>query len=355
VVLAPVADPLAASAEGRLDVDRLELFPWPPDLPPAALHLVRGSDPAATAGIYYDAVERTLALRQRVEALRAILRREIRRLLGAEGRAERDGASFADPDRYRRFGEAILAGMAVARRVGEHVFVPDPYDPEGAELAVPAPRGLRLSAVADDQFRRHRRARRGIEAARARAETVRARRTRLEELAAGDRGGSGADDLDRLEEGMRAEGIPVGLEPRSGATAARGRANPPRVEGVRLFTSADGITILAGRTGKDNDRLTFRLASPEDFWLHAAGRPGAHVVIRNDRAEPRPPESTLLEAAAVAAWFSDSRGEVHVDVHWTRRKYVRRARGGAPGAVLLKRFETVRVRPVLPERFDDQP
>jgi predicted ribosome quality control (RQC) complex YloA/Tae2 family protein len=50
----------------------------------------------------------------------------------------------------------------------------------------------------------------------------------------------------------------------------------------------------------------------------------------------------------VAAWFSEARSQSAVDVQWTRRKYVRRPRGAPPGTVVLKRFETVRVRPALP-------
>jgi predicted ribosome quality control (RQC) complex YloA/Tae2 family protein len=114
---------------------------------------------------------------------------------------------------------------------------------------------------------------------------------------------------------------------------------------VRVITSVDGFTILVGQTGRDNDRLTFKIAAPEDVWLHASGVPGAHVVIRASERGSAPPETTLREAAALAAWFSDARGNATVDVQWTRRKNVRRARGAAPGTVLVKRFEVVRVSP----------
>jgi len=120
-----------------------------------------------------------------------------------------------------------------------------------------------------------------------------------------------------------------------------------------MFTSADGASILVGRTGRANDRLTFKIAGPEDFWLHAQGHPGAHVVIRNPRRLSQPTAATLDEAAKLAAWYSGARSEGQVDVHWTRRKYVRRVRGAPTGTVTLKRFSIVRVRPEGPATSED--
>jgi predicted ribosome quality control (RQC) complex YloA/Tae2 family protein len=156
------------------------------------------------------------------------------------------------------------------------------------------------------------------------------------------------ESMQRLERAMREEGLAVALEPATRAGRAAARQIKPRLEGVRLFTSSDGIQILVGRTGKQNHRLTFKLAAPEDFWFHALGCPGAHVVARNDERRKRPPRATLEEAAALAAWYSEARESTQADVQWTRRKYVRRPRGARAGAVLLKRFETVRVKPGLP-------
>jgi len=152
---------------------------------------------------------------------------------------------------------------------------------------------------------------------------------------------AGAADL---EAEMRAAGLPVGLVgPTRGARAAA-RIAEPRLDGVRMITSSEGWVILVGRTARDNDRLTFKIAAPDDIWLHAAGAPGAHVVIRNPDRRASAPAGTLAEAARLALWFSEARSEAAGDVQWTRRKNVRRARGGTSGMVLLKRFETIRVR-----------
>jgi len=154
--------------------------------------------------------------------------------------------------------------------------------------------------------------------------------------------------MEALEAELRRAGLPVGLRAPTKAGRLAAATLPPRLEGVRLLTSSDGLSILVGRSGRDNHRLTFKLSAPDDFWFHALGCPGAHVVVRNTERRAALPRATLLEAAAAAAWYSEARQSAQVDVQWTRRKYVRQARGRPPGTVLLKRFETLRVKPALP-------
>jgi predicted ribosome quality control (RQC) complex YloA/Tae2 family protein len=343
-------DPLALAEAGALDPDVVRLWPWPPREPGAGRRLLRGADAAGTAGLYYDALERGAWTGQRAEALRTILLQELRRTTAALGRARVDLGGFEDPDRWRRRGEALLAGLSSARRTGEHVVVPDPYDPEGRAVSIPAQPGVPLTSVAEDCFKRHRRAKRGLESAHARVAALDARRERLQHLADAWQGPlANATQAERdLSDALRREGVAVGLLAGTRAQREARKASLPRLEGVREFASRDGWSILAGRTGRDNDRLTFKLAGPDDFWFHAHGVPGAHVVVRNPDRAARPPAATVEEAAATAAWYSEARAAGAVDVQWTRRKYVRRARGGGPGLVVLKRFETVRVKPALP-------
>ncbi len=112
----------------------------------------------------------------------------------------------------------------------------------------------------------------------------------------------------------------------------------------RRYRSSTGLEIRVGRGAAANDALTFRESSPNDVWLHARESAGAHVVLRWQK-EGTPPARALEEAAVLAALHSKSRGAALVPVDWTRRKYVRRARGGAPGSVIVQRSRTVMVRP----------
>ena len=157
-----------------------------------------------------------------------------------------------------------------------------------------------------------------------------------------------SDFTTNLQRSMQEEGIPVGLERPPGRAKVRARPAPVRLEGVRLIVSVDGESILVGKSGRDNQRLTFKLASPEDFWLHARDAKGAHVILRNDRRSGKPSVASLREAAEAAAWYSDARAQSWVEVQWTKRKYVRKIPGAPPGTVRIKRCETLRVRPRQP-------
>ena len=113
--------------------------------------------------------------------------------------------------------------------------------------------------------------------------------------------------------------------------------------GYRSF-EIDGFEVLVGKGDADNDRLTFGVATPRDLWLHVAGPAGSHVVVRNPDELDEIPRAVVEKAAQLAAWHSKARGSRgKVEVHVCRVGDVRKPRGFAPGQVLLKRWDAVRV------------
>ena len=106
-----------------------------------------------------------------------------------------------------------------------------------------------------------------------------------------------------------------------------------------------GFTVLVGRGDEDNDHLTFGVAEPHDLWLHVAGgSPGSHVVVQNpERVDI--PRDVIERAAAVAAWYSKSRGAPKVEVHYCRAADVKKPRGAKPGLVQISRFKSIKVKP----------
>ena len=105
-----------------------------------------------------------------------------------------------------------------------------------------------------------------------------------------------------------------------------------------------GFEVLVGRGDADNDELTLRVADPDDVWMHVAGTPGSHVVVRNPDRLADLPAAVIEGAAQLAVWFSKARkAGGKVPVHTCRVGDVGKRRGMARGAVLLRRYSTVRV------------
>jgi len=107
----------------------------------------------------------------------------------------------------------------------------------------------------------------------------------------------------------------------------------------------EGFEVVIGKGDADNDQLTFKVAAPADFWLHVAGVPGSHVVIRNPDKLSEVPREVLERAAQLAAFHSKAKDGGKVEVHWCRVADVSKPRGFAPGKVMLKSYKAVRVYP----------
>jgi len=133
-----------------------------------------------------------------------------------------------------------------------------------------------------------------------------------------------------------------------GNKAGKPTQQPRRPEGGTPLRreSSDGMALLVGKNSRQNEEVTFHQASANDTWLHARGVPGAHVIIRNGG---RPvAEATLREAAALAAYYSQSRLAGSVPVDYTEQRYVRHMKGGGPGMVIYERERTLHVAPSDP-------
>lgn len=260
--------------------------------------------------------------------------------------AEREETGLAQA--HQRYGDLILASPA-ARVQGNVIVVPDLYA-GGAEVPVPADPALSPRQNAEKHYARARKLRRGAEKIAERAGQMEARRSVVREWQDRLRISDALADLEALEGEL--------VSARLLSSPRKDSPSPPEREaerdpGIRKFRTEDGFVILVGRTARDNDRLTFRLASPHDFWFHAADRSGAHVVVRNPGRLGELPRDVALAAARIAAHFSRARGKGKVEVHCTLRKYVRKGRGFGPGRVTIRNHKTLEVQPGIPGGEED--
>lgn len=99
------------------------------------------------------------------------------------------------------------------------------------------------------------------------------------------------------------------------------------------YVSSDGYHIYVGKNNFQNEELTFKFATGNDWWFHAKGVPGSHVIVKTN-GEEELPDRVFEEAGKLAAYYSQSRGNDKVEIDYIQKKHVKKPAGGKPGFVV---------------------
>lgn len=98
------------------------------------------------------------------------------------------------------------------------------------------------------------------------------------------------------------------------------------------YISSDGYHIYVGKNNYQNEELTFKFAAGNDWWFHAKGIPGSHVVVKSNGDDL--PDKVFEEAGKLAAHYSQARGQDKVEIDYTQKKNVKKPNGSKPGFVV---------------------
>lgn len=109
------------------------------------------------------------------------------------------------------------------------------------------------------------------------------------------------------------------------------------------YISSDGFHMYVGKNNIQNEELTFKIASGNDWWFHAKNMPGSHVIVKTDNKEL--PDNTYEEAAALAAYYSKGREYEKVEVDYIEKKHLKRVAGAAPGFVIYHTNYSMNISP----------
>ncbi len=123
----------------------------------------------------------------------------------------------------------------------------------------------------------------------------------------------------------------------------RGKKQPAfqRPSKPREFRSSAGLRILVGRSNRQNDQLTCKMAAPRDLWFHTQKIHGSHVILCTEGGEAD--EQSIVEAATLAAYYSQGRESGKIPVDYTPVRYVKKPGGAKPGMVVYTTYQTVLV------------
>lgn len=313
--------------------------------------------PYADASEAADAYYRHRLAGQMLAERRRLLQRGVnathKRLNRKAAALQKDLDDAARADEYRIRGELLTANMHLIGR-GSEASVPNYY--EGGQLiTIPLDPTLGPAANAQRYFKRYSKAKTARTIVQQQLDATAADLAWLDEAAMHI---DMARDVEQLDEvardlvaaGMLPRNVTASLrEPERGRRRGRvgNKGRTPELAPMEAVIG-DGVRVLIGGNSRQNDRISLRIARPEDIWLHAKDIAGAHVLLPASGADAWDDgrlTELIVEAAALAAYFSKARHSGNVAVDWTRAKHVRKPRGARPGMVIYDNHRTVFVTP----------
>ncbi len=259
-------------------------------------------------------------------------RDRVRRKLAAQ---EKELTACLDRDHLRICGELITANLYRMERGQSRLTAQNYYDENCADVDIPLDVRLSPQENAARYFKLYAKAKTAEKYLTAQlqrgGEELQYLESVLQELAQAESEQDFNDIRTELTDG--------------GYLRGRGKKQPgfQRASKPREFRSSAGLRILVGRNNRQNDRLTTKDADKRDIWLHTQKIHGSHVILCTGGAEPD--EQSLMEAASLAAYFSQAQGSTKVPVDYTPVKFVKKPAGAKPGMVVYTTYQTMLADP----------
>ncbi len=286
-----------------------------------------------------DAAER---MRRYAHDITRTLTTATERLVRKLENQRRELKESGDRERKRLYADLINANLHVIPKGAASVELMNYYDEHCAMLTVPLDPALPAARNAQKYYKEYRKAKTAEEILQQQIALGESELRYLESVSDALSRAADSRDLEELRRELEQSGyLRAKKEKRRAAAPTR----------PLTFRSDDGFTILVGRNNVQNDQLTTRTAKGSDWWFHTKNIPGSHTVILTEGVEP--PETTLRQAAILAATHSKAASSAQVPVDYTRIRHVKKPSGAKPGMVIYENNRTVYVTPdaILCERL----
>lgn len=236
-------------------------------------------------------------------------------------------------DKYRIYGELLNTYGYQAQEGASSITVLNYYTNE--ELTIPLDPVITPLENAQKYFARYNKLKRTREAL---EELIMKNRQETEHLASIDTAlhiAESEDDLAQIREELENSGY---IRRKFTGRKKQVIKNKPL-----HYLSSDGFHIYVGKNNTQNDELTFKFAEGGDWWFHAKGMPGSHVIVKTHGQEL--PDRTFEEAAQLAGYYSNGRDSDKVEVDYLQRKNVKKPGGAVPGFVVYYTNYSMTIHP----------
>lgn len=277
---------------------------------------------------FYDGRDREMRVRQRAADILHLLTSAESRLIKKLGAQEEELADCAMGEEYKKFGDLITSNLYMLQRGMKKVTLTDysemREDGSFGEVDIELDERLSPASNAQRMYKKYNKSKtarveltKQISIAKAELEYI---YTVFEALTKAET----ASDLAEIREELYSSGYASRMK-----SYTKGKNTAPA---YLKFKTSGGYTVLCGKNNIQNEYITHRLAEKTDYWFHAKGVPGSHVLLVCNGEEPDGIDFT--EAAEIAAHYSKHRGGQNVEVDYTFARNVKRAGNGKPGLVI---------------------
>lgn len=288
----------------------------------------------SAAESFYGHEREQFQQQQQYDAWMRRLAKEIERSEKQLHKLQQDLTAAANREQLKRWGELLKTVLFTVPRNAHEVVVPDYFAPDMPLVKIPLDPQLSARDNMERYFKRYQKLTRGAVYLQEKIKQLGDDLVSLHALYQEAQQTPAAELLTLQSKLPSRFSQPVAVK----ANKAKAAPHLPFYK----FYSVDGWNILVGRSAKENEMLTFRLARGNDWWFHTQDYPGSHVLVR--AINPRDlPQETLLDAAHLAAHYSQAREHAKVNVIYTRRKFISKPKHAKPGAVLAGQEKHIQV------------
>ena len=302
-----------------------------------ALRVEKGESMSRLLDIFFVDRDKSDSLRQKGAGLKKRASSILERLYKKIAIHESTLAQAENMEKFRIYGELLLANLHRAAPGAEEVTLENFYD-NMAPVTIPLDKTKNVSVNAQLYFKKYRKMKTAAVVVLQERKKAREEAAYMETVLEAIERAESTDSLAEIRKEL-AEGGYIKEE--------KGKKKQKDVPSAPLSFKIEDFSVLVGRNNRQNDLVTLRLSRAEDIWLHVKDMPGAHVLIKSERQAV--PDTVILRAAALAAYFSGGKGGNQVPVDFTKAKHVWKPSGARPGMVLYDNQHTVYVKPQNPE------
>jgi len=271
---------------------------------------------------YYASKNAVTRIRQKSVDLRKIVQTALERNYKKYDLQEKQLKDTEKKDKYKVYGE-LLNTYGYELTGGEKKLTCLNYY-TNEELTIPLDDQLSARENAQKYFDKYNKLKRTFEAVTGQISETRQEIDHLESISAALDIALLEEDLVQIKEELMEYGYVK--HRRSGDKKPKVTSKPFH------YISSDGFHMYVGKNNYQNEELTFKVASGNDWWFHAKGIPGSHVIVKSEGKEL--PDRTFEEAGSLAAYYSKGRENDKVEIDYIQKKQIKKVAGAAPGFVI---------------------